>query len=70
MKINLKFGNWKDMEHIFFSNSDRYEGKFVNGIYNGYGIFYSNFGFKYKSYFKDSLFMNILITIYKILIFI
>ena len=54
---------------IYFSNGDRYEGTFKDGIFDGFGIFYSSLGFQYKGYFQNVFSTRILVSIYKILLF-
>ena len=52
----------------YFYNGGRYEGLLKNGVYDGYGTFYSTLGFKYEGYFKASRSLKILIIIYSSLV--
>ena len=54
----------------YFSNGDRFEGEWKNGMIYGYGIFYSSLGFKYKAFFKNTRLEMILSWMYNILLFI
>ena len=53
---------------FYYKNYDKYEGQFKEGDFDGFGVFYSSLGFKYKTNFNNCLFKNIPINIYKIIL--
>ncbi len=49
-------GKLEDEGKVLYKNKDRYEGKFLNGLRNEYGVYYFKNQKKYEGGFRDGMF--------------